>query len=517
MTAADDLIRRIVAEAGEFDVPPEGVAEIDHRLAQLTRNDLGNAKRLLARHGDDLVWVEPLGWHAWTGTCWSHAAGARAAQEAAHRTAMAIYREAKAIEIEGPKDGEKPGEFHDRVAAMRTFAKSAGNTGKLAGMLAEARPYRWRTLDDLDADPAAFNVRNGTLAFDVRPAAERAAAGEEGDRVTFRPHRRGDLISHTAAVDHDPEAGCPHFLAFLAAAVPDPQERQYLQRWFGYSMTGLQRDQKVTCLSGVGSNGKSTLIETLEALFGDYALRLPFASLTEQRNRGGGQATPDLVRLPGRRLVVAAEPPNGAQLDPGTIKTLTERTEMMARDLNQSFFTFVPQHHLTLMFNDPPVVRAQDDGTWRRLTLVQWGVRFVDPHERGLFPDAPLKDYALPGRLLGEMPGILNWLLDGLRLYLDQGLDPPETVQDATRAYRADNDPVGTFLRMALVPLAGNAIPGAEFYSGYVRWCEKSGLQPWSNVLFARTAKRTVKCETRGVVRYLDVAWSPEFREAVDP
>lgn len=516
MTSAEELIRRIVADAGEVDVPAEDVEEIDHRLARLTRNDLGNARRLLARFGDDLIWVDNIGWYAWTGSSWSAKEGQRMAQTLAHRTAMGIYREVKAVELAGPLDGEGPKDFEKRLDSFRSFAKSSGNSGKIAGMLNEASPYRSRSVDDLDADPAVFNVRNGTLVFDVRSRAERDRTGaSDDDRVAFRTHRRDDLITHVAEVDYDPDAQCPAFRAFLASTLP-ADEQLYLQRWLGYCLTGLQRDQKVTCLTGTGSNGKSTLIETVEALMGDYAMRLPFESLQRDDHRSGAQATPDLVNLPGRRFVVAAEPENNAQMSTAVIKKLTERTEMMVRALNQNFFTFTPQHHVTLMYNDPPVVKAQDDGTWRRITVVQWQVRFIDEHERQLHPDAPLKDYGLPDRLMAELSGILNWLLDGLRLYLEQGLDPPESVKDATAQYRADNDPVGAFMRIALMPMQNAVIQGKTLYDAYAKWCEQSGIGAWSMAAFGRHAKRVLKAETKGVVRYLDVTFRPEFRGEID-
>lgn len=511
----EDLIRAIVGAAPEVDPPPESVEPIDHRLASYTLNDYGNARRLLDRFGDDLIWVESIGWYGWTGRVWSQEIGGRLAQTSAHRTAMAVYREAKALGIAGPSRDETPEEWDKRVAVHRRFASTSGNSGRIAGMLKEAQPYRAHVVDDLDADPLLLNVRNGTLVFDARSDAERAQAGAEGDRVSFRPHRRGDLITHMAEVDFDPEATCPAFLKFLAEAQPDPFQRVYLQRWFGYTLTGLQRDQKVTCLSGIGSNGKSTLVETLEALFGDYSMRLPFESLLRDDRRTGSQATPDLANLPGRRLVVAAEPEVGAVLSTAVVKKLTERESMQVRHLNQNFFEFVPQHHVTLMFNDPPIVKAQDDGTWRRISLVPWPVRFIDPSERDLHPDAPLKDYTLPERLLRELPGILNWALDGLRMYLEQGLDPPETIRSATQAYRAENDPVGQFILIAVERFPNTSIQGRDLYHAYSKWCEASGLSPWSNAAFGRQAKRQLRAETRGVVRYLDVRFKPDFLQAV--
>ncbi|WP_157619645.1 DNA primase family protein [Skermanella stibiiresistens] len=501
------------AEPYEPDKPRgrgPGDEEFEIELAGYLKNDLGNAKRLIARFGRDLLYVAEVGWHVWVGTHWSLEDGGRRAKMLADDTAMAIFYEAEALRAAGPKGNESPEEFQARLEKHRKWGVTSGNGPKLAAMLAQAQPYVTQRMEELDAHPDLFNVRNGTL--EVRMDVE--------GLIHFRPHDRDDLITRLADVSYDPDAVCPAWLQFIGDVQPSAAQREYLQRWHGYGLTGRTSLQKVAMYYGFGSNGKSTFLETIEKLMGNYALRLLFASLLQDDRRRGADATPDIANLPGRRLVVAAEPDTGATFSVGTIKILTERDTMQARHLNKGFFSFIPQHHLTLMFNEQPVIKATDDGTWRRIDLVPWRARYIEAREAATYPDLPIKDYELPARLLGELPGILNWLLDGLRLYLETGLEVPEDVVEATEKYRADSDPVGEFIRAALRATAVTSPPafisGKELYIVYQRWCEESGMQPFSMTRFGKLVKTKLTSETKGTVRYLHIEVDPRWLKIWD-
>lgn len=497
----EDAIREAVLNAPE--VKPE-IDPVDRELADSLRNDYGNGQRLIRRYGRDLIYVPDVGWHYWTGTHWSREEGPRQAHLLAHKTAIAIFREADALEADAPSGmtEEEAEEYEKRVSSLRRWAVTSGNAGKIAAMLAEAVPYLQRFIDDLDASPFLFNLLNGTLEL-----------GVEKGRHRFRPHRREDLITRVAAVSYDAHAGCPEWIEFMDAVQPEHRQG-FLQRWAGYSMTGSQHDQIMVLLHGPGSNGKSVFVETIETLMGNYALRLPFESLLRDDRRTGGGPTPDLVNLPGRRWVVASEAEAGAEFSVSMIKRLTERTEMMARGLNKDFFVFTPQHHLTMMFNEAPKVRSSDDGTWRRLVLVPWEQRFVDERDLHLYPNARLKDYGLSDRLLEELPGILNWLLEGVRMYLTSGLAPPEDVRQATVEYRAANDPVGEFIRCALRavdPKVEAFIQGRELYKAYQDWAKANAAPSWTETAFGRAAKAKLKHRMDRVSKYLDIEFDPEW------
>lgn len=503
--------------------------ELDLRLSREPENDMGNANRLIVRFGDDMLHVPDIGWHAYVETVggdeafpaasqrWDREEGERWAMIQAHRAAALINREAEALDaalaqklqddevqgVLGARDADieaarkqRQKDIDKRVGSLRGFALDSGNMAKTRAMLGAAAPYLARKVNDLDAQPGLFAVANGVLELE---------APVPGG-VRFRPPRREDLMTRQARFVYDPSAEAKTWATFLASAIKDAGTRTFLQRYIGYTLAGHTHEQVVFMHTGVGSNGKSTFIETLERGFGNYALRLPFASLLKDDRKRGGEATPDLARLPGIRFAVAAEPEENVTLSSGTIKQLTERDSMTVRHLNQGFFDFVPQHKLSLMFNEKPNIPATDDGTWRRLLIVLWGERFISEHERVKYPNAPLKDPTLGERLLKELPGILNWALDGWRMYREEGLRPPESVVAATQAYRAENDPVGEFIRVVVEPsYQGDFVSGKDLYHAYKVWADLSAAKRMSNTAFGKKAKTILKAKTSGIVQYEDI------------
>src|SRR2546425_1193726 len=108
-----------------------------------------------------------------------------------------------------------------------------------------------------DRDPWLLNVQTGTV--DLR-------SGE------LHPHRREDLLTKLAPVVHDPVARCPRWERFLLEIMDgDETLVRYLQRVVGYTLSGDIRHHAFFLLYGTGANGKSTFLETLRALLGDYA------------------------------------------------------------------------------------------------------------------------------------------------------------------------------------------------------------------------------------------------------
>ena len=89
----------------------------------------------------------------------------------------------------------------------------------------------------------------------------------------------------------------------------------------------------------------------------------------------------------------------------------------------------------------------------------------------------------LLSKLKGELSGILNWCLKGYRLYQDEGLEPPQAVQDATGQYREDMDKVGQFINDECVLPEQRLFGGQEvyvskdrLYQEYQKWCEGNGV-----------------------------------------
>ncbi len=496
MSNADDIAEAIERAAPLKPLPPN-----NRELADLARNDYGNARRLIERHGHDLMFVDAAGWFDWDGTCWRAPPGKRTpeAQKRAHQTAEAIVGEADALQADldgdlaagrlSPNDTSHAKiiqERKKRIAAHRKFAVASGNSGRIAAMLSEAEPYRRRAAEELDADSFLFNVANGTLVLGM--------AGTDGMvAIELRAHDRCDLITHLSPIEYDPEAAAPEFLKFLEQIQPNPDIRLFLQRWCGYCLTGDVREQMMVLFHGTGANGKSTFLKIVATALGDYAITLPIQTFLADERRGGGDATPDLARLPGARFVLASEPERGSRLSEAVVKTVTGGERVVARRLFEGQFEFDPSFKLTLSANEKPRITGQDEGIWRRVILVPFET-FIARGDR---------DRKLFDKLAKELPGVLNWLLDGYRLWRERGLVIPAAVLAATDQYRAESDPVGEFLRVCAMPAEHAQLRAKDLYDVYGAWCRRNAVDPISSNAFGRRlSDRGVRKVTVQVVYY---------------
>jgi putative DNA primase/helicase len=293
-----------------------------------------------------------------------------------------------------------------------------------------------------------------------------------------RPHRREDLLTKVAPVRPDPAAACPVWEAFLARILPDAPVRAFVRRAAGYSLTGLTTERVLFVLFGAGRNGKSTLLETLREVLGDYATVAPAELLLVKRSEG---IPNDLARLKGARFVTAAETDEGRRLAEGVVKQLTGGDTLTARFLHAEFFDFKPQFKVWLSTNHKPVIRGTDAGIWDRLRLIPFTVRIPDDEV----------DPGLPAKLRAEVAGIFNWLLAGLTEWREQGLDPPEAVLAATDGYRQEMDVLGAFLDDACLEEPQVRATAKALYGAYSAWCERTGEQPENQRTFGmRLAER---------------------------
>lgn len=469
-----------------------GFDAVDVELAGLPANDTGNAQRLIRRFGDEFRFVREVGPYVWCGTHWDGVGGREHAMRLAQRTAEAVNGEARALMAAGPRDGEGGEDFQKRVRRHFGWAVTSGNAGRIAAMIDQAGPHCTHPPEDFDADPMRLNVGNGTLVF----SKEIEDGGGVKGVVRLEPHRRDALHSKVCDVMFDPDATAPVFERFLARVVPDVATHLFLQTWFGYCLTGLVTEQKLVFFYGAGANGKSTLVDLFARMLSGYSTSLRFESLAGDGQRRGDAATPDLARLPGVRMVRAAEPEQGARFKEAEVKAITGGEPMLVRHLQKGFFELRPCFKLVLSGNHKPDIRGLDEGIWRRFLLVPFN-QVIPAEER---------DPRLPDKLWAERAGILNWALDGLRIYLERGLQAPDEVRAATAGYREESDPIGAFLRDCTEPDAEGGVQAGVLYRAYEKWAVDNGLRPWSGTAFGRAMMQKGATRTNERVRrYLDI------------
>lgn len=532
-------------EGGDSDDDPIDWAVVE-RCAAEPQNDTGNARRLIAHFGADMMRVRDVGPHYWAGTHWQHQGGGEAFQRFAQETGERIALEAEMImpsakdqaliDAAAPFKGKKRSDLDEeendirdkgvnaesrlfkRRADRRKFSISCGNSGRINGMIAQAEPHITVTPDDLDRDAFAINVLNGT----VRLVKEKVRSSEAMDiadtidapawrwRVRLDGHAREDRIAKVMPVEYHAGAKAPKWAAFMERFQPKAAIRRFLQVFHGYALTGMTGEQIFVFNYGLGANGKSTFMEQMARMMGDYAQVLPAEALTGDMQRRGDQATPEFARLPGARLVRCAELPRGQGFRESTLKLLTGGEAMLVRHLHERFFEMKPSFKAIGSGNDRPPIGGVDEGIWRRMRLVPW------EHTIPVGERRPMEKVL--AEFQAESAGILNWLLEGAIAYLEEGLVSPPEIAAATEDYRGDMDPTGEFTRACVEQAAGEDVTARDMYLAYTAWCHANSVKPYAEKGFAAIMtqkgfeKETGRIRKYKNVRLKDVPDDPEVK-----
>ena len=417
--------------------------------------DMRNAKRLVRLHGRNIRFINARkAWLIWDGVRWRFD-GKRTIVRLAKLTIREMHKEAALIQDDKTR------------IQMLTHLLKCENAARIAGMieLAQSEPEVVLAPDKPDSDPWLLGVRNGVI--ELRTGA-------------FREGRREDYISKCAGVACDPEARCPKWRAFLVRITGNDQGLiEYLARVVGYALTGSSREEVLFILHGLGANGKSTFRETVFALLGDYAIASGANLLITQKNASA--ASPELVRLQGARLVCVNETEERDQLNESRVKFITGTDKITARPLYGDEFHYAPSHKTMLTTNHIPVVKGSDEGIWRRLHLI--------PFEQTIPPAERVRDFR-ETVLMPEVPGILNWALEGLRDYLIGGLQPPECVLKASKEYRADMDVIAQWMEQRATLKPGALTPVALLHADYAAWSRVNVGFEMSAIAFGRELAR---------------------------
>jgi putative DNA primase/helicase len=400
--------------------------------------DLGNARRLVHRHGRNLrycwLWRK---WLVWDGKRWVKDDTGEV-YRLAKETVSSIYQEAAAA----PND-----EARKELGKHATRSEAGARIKEMVDLARSDVPVM---PDELDASPDLLNTESGTI--DLR-------TGE------LREHRREDLITKIAPTTYRPDAAAPTWEAFLERVLPGEDLRAFVQRAVGYSATGDTSEQCMFINHGGGANGKSTFQEAIAAALGDYAMRAPTEMLLAKRSDG---VPNDVARLKGARFVSASETEEGRRLAESRIKDLTGQDTITARFMKAEWFDFAPTHKLWLSTNHKPEIRGTDAAIWRRIRLVPWAVT-IPPAEQ---------DKKLPIALRHELAGILAWVVRGCLQWRREGLQAPDEVRKATGEYRAEMDVLAGFLVECCELDTGHWEYAKDLYECYKRWCDENGERP---------------------------------------
>lgn len=420
--------------------------------------DLGNARLLVDRDGEDFRWCGAMpgaGWLSWEGSRWVCDDTKRITRSAAQ---LGDYWRTAARNAERADDEPLAKAIRKHVARSES---AAGIRATIELAASEASIVLRR--DAFDANDWLLNTPEAT--YDL-------------EHLVLHEPRRGDHITKIAGVNSGPPGSeCPLWLKFLRRVMGGDEEMVvFLQRMVGYCLTGSTREQCMFILYGRGANGKSTFMSILQYLMGDYAKQTPTETFAGRREGG---IPNDLAALVGARLVTCSEASEDAGLEEALVKLATGGDPITARFLNREFFSYVPAFKLMMLTNHKPIIRGTDEGIWRRLRLIPFEVSIPKSEQ----------DEHLLSKLKAEGPAIMRWAIEGLKAWHRTGLAPPSAVTSATDEYRKDMDVLAEFIADRCEVGDSEEAGNTPLYAAYKSWAIDNGQKPRSHKWLTRKLK----------------------------
>ena len=451
-------------------------AENGKNLKKYSFDDMGNAQRMLDLFGQKILYnYNEKKWLIYDGIRW-RTDGTGFIRTLADRSIARMSVEAAYYESQG----------EDMAKAFQKHLKSCRSNKSKNAMLSELEHHVPVTPNDLDREKSLLNTAD--CVIDLRT-------------LETQPHDAELLITKYTPIKYKPDAECPLWEKFLYEIFGgDETLVEYIQRAVGYSLTGSTSEQCAFFLYGTGSNGKSTFLDIVREICGDYATNIQPETIMVRPS--GGTASSDVARLKGARFVTSVEPNEGMRINEGLLKQLTGDDIVTARKLYSEEFEFRPEFKLWMATNHKPIIRGTDTGIWRRVRMIPFTVHI--PPER--------VDKALKQKLLGELEGIFAWAVKGVRLYNEQGLRMPVAVAAAVEEYRAEMDVISSFVSSCCIVEAGRQVKANVLYRVYAEWCSRNNEYCMSSTKFGtEVAKRFQKMHIRSGWIYCNICLNQEY------
>ncbi len=353
------------------------------------------------------------------------------------------------------------------------YALGLGSRNKRLKMIEDAKSFNSIAWEDLDKDQDLFNCRNGTLNLRT---------------LIFKEHDPADLLTKCANVIFDINAWSEEWEQFMCQIMQGDQDKiEYLQRISGYTLTAeTSMEEMYICYGATTRNGKSTFLETIGYLMGDYSEVMNPESISEKK-ADASRASPDIVSLAGARFVRCNESPEKMLFNAALVKKMIGNDELKARALYESERKFQPVFKLWMNTNHLPIITDNTVFASNRIKVITFDRHFSDDEQ-----DRHLKERLRTDTVIS---GIFNWMLEGLQNYRKHDTDPPECIRQASAAYAQMQDKIGNFISECLDPCEGNKMKMSDVYRVYQEWCKESGYGVESNQSFKK------KLITKGVFK----------------
>jgi putative DNA primase/helicase len=418
--------------------------ETDPPLQRFDFTDLGNARRFEWRYEGKFIYTKATKWLVYENGRW-HIDKTKQAEQAMLRTLNLIVQEADLVE--GDDEAAKEAKLAIYAWAKACEALALFNN---AMKFSETLSSFVRDYAIFDNRPDLFLCANGTLNL------------ETGKFGPFDPRH---LLTKGSNVKYDPSAKAPQWEKFLIEVMGGKEHMvRYLARASGYTLTADTGGQCLFVPHGTGGTGKSTFLNVMQGIMGDYCQSADPEMFMAKRGDSGQPF--EMAGLEGVRALFAVETEDNKELACAKVKRMTGQDPVRACHKFCDHYEFVPTYKIWLATNDKPKMNATDDAMWDRPKLVPFDVRF-----RGEVSEVK----NLAQKLLAEeASGILNWMVRGHAEWKAGGLQHPDEVVYAVKEWRGDEDYLGRFLAERTLKTANppEYVSKSDLFAAFNRWTE---------------------------------------------
>lgn len=427
-------------------------------LMNYALTDSGNAERLENALAERFAYVEELKkWLQFTGKRWQETTPERVMDAACE-----VFRTIRNGIYDLPQTTDKAA--RQQREAVLVWLEKSENANKLKNAVTLLKGKLLVPYSEFDSEPNLLNLQNGTL-----------------DLTTFNlyPHRAQDKLTKIGSAEYHEHANGKWF-DVVREILPDDDVRNYVKRFLGYCLTASTQEEKLLIACGPGGHGKGTLFETVGAVLGDYKDTLPVDVLLSSGQYGNGQGpTPELAKLPGKRLVLSSESGKGRKLDEAKLKLLTGGDVLSARRLQAEPFQFRPAFKLVIQTNYLPVLTdSTDKGIIRRVVTIPFNSDKITVNTN-------LKAELLQADNLSQC---LLWLLQGLKEWQRQGLgEIPAAAADMAAKYYASCDLVALWLEENTEQSSG-FLQVTRAYNDFSEWLGAG--KKWQRITFTEAMEQ---------------------------
>lgn len=430
-----DAIRKTKETIGAKKERLITIKENDFVQTKFPYTELGNAEWFANEYKEKILFSNQYGWMIWNKKKWE-------IDEVNKVEVYATKLFKKLFEMESDNE--------DILKAMRKWGMTSQSRRVISNSLLLSKALLPIRIEQLDTNKYLLNCQNGIL--DLKTG-------------SLLPHASHHLMTKIADAGYEEDAECPNWIKFLESIFVDSKGNtdheliRYVQKLVGYTMTGDVSEQSMYFLYGGGKNGKSTFINTIKDILGDYSRQTNKETFISKEHNGS--ANSDVARLAGSRFVSAVESNDGEKLDESIVKQITGGESIIARFLHKDFFEFTPEFKVFFTTNHKPIVKGTDEGIWRRIKLIPFLATI--PEEK--------RDLQLPVKLKEEVSGILKWMLEGCLLWQKEGLKNPSSIESASKDYREEMDILLPFIKECCTvnPLA--KVELKDLYNEYQSYC----------------------------------------------